>query len=171
MPGLDFIKNIIAGKGADLLNSVKGIIDESKFSAEEKAEFEAKMAGIVNEHTEKMATLAQSEFETAMKDVQSARDANARIQETSNASWMAKNIAYCLDLFIVAVWGFLTIYLVCIMLNLVQKQAGVDYTAVTAVWGGVTAFAGTVINFHRGTSAGSKSSGDTLRSIVQQKLQ
>lgn len=170
MPIPEFISNLFSGGVSKIADSVRGIIDESKFSAEEKAELQAKISESIQAHEVELKKLAAQESELYLKDVQSARDSNAQIQSTENASWLAKNVAYCIDIFIVLVWGFLTIYLICVMLAIVKKQNGVDYTAVTAVWGGVTAFAGTIINFHRGTSAGSKVSGDAIRELVKNKF-
>lgn len=164
-----FISNLFTGGLAKIGDSIKGIIDVSKFSAEEKADLQFKIDTALQAHEIELTKLAEQETEAYLKDTQSARDANAIIQNSSNASWLAKNVAYCLDIFIISVWGFLTIYLICIMLSIVKKQTGVDYTAVTAVWGGVTAFAGTILNFHRGTSAGSKQKTDTIQDFIKNK--
>lgn len=167
MPVFDLIKNVFAGGAAKLGEQVKEIIDESKFSAEEKAELEAKLSNAANKHMESMASLAQSEIEIHLKDVQDARDTNARIQETVNAGWLAKNVAYCLDILLCLVWSTCTVYILAKALKLVQDNT--DMTIVLSIHGTITAVFMTIVNFHRGTSAGSKASGDTLRSIVKNK--
>lgn len=169
MPALDFIKNIFAGGAGELANGIKGIIDVSKFSEEEKANLNAKIAEFTNAHVEKMAELTQAETEAYLKDTQSARDMNSSIQNSEKASWLAKNIAFCIDIFVMSLWGSLTFYLMFVMLNIIKKNENVDYTAVTAVWGAVGAYASTIINFHRGTSAGSKASGETMRELVKKR--
>jgi D-alanyl-lipoteichoic acid acyltransferase DltB (MBOAT superfamily) len=68
---------------------------------------------------------------------------------------MARNVAYLIDVFIVGLWGGVTVYLLGGMLHLIAQKQGVDYTGVTAIWGGVTALATQIIGFHRGSSQGS----------------
>jgi hypothetical protein len=156
-----FLKSIIGDGAAKIGESIKGIIDESKFSAEEKAEIELKMAEVINKHSETMATLAEQETEAYLKDTQSAREANARIQESERASWLAKNMAYCLD--ITLVLAFISMLVIIIFRVVPENNKELFYTAFGLLGGYVS----TVINFHRGTSAGSKASGDTLRNILR----
>lgn len=156
-----FLKNIIGDGAAKIGESIKGIIDESKFTAEEKAEIELKMAEVINKHSETMATLAEQETEAYLKDTQSAREANARIQESERASWLAKNMAYCLD--ITLVLAFISMLVIIIFRVVPENNKELFYTAFGLLGGYVS----TVINFHRGTSAGSKASGDTLRNILR----
>ena len=56
--------------------------------------------------------------------------------------------------------------LMAVMLNLAPKQVGVDYTAVTAVWGAVTAVFTQVLQFHRGSSQGSKDNRALLDKVM-----
>ena len=46
---LSAIGNFTAGKAGDLVKNITGLIDESKFSAEEKAAHELKVLEVVNE--------------------------------------------------------------------------------------------------------------------------
>lgn len=104
---------------------------------------------------------AEKELETEyLKDTQNARDTNARIQESENASWLAKNIAYCIDgIFVVAFFvGLLLIYNKAVP----EENKELFYTG----FGALTSYVATILNFHRGTSIGSKKNGDTLRSMV-----
>lgn len=167
-PILEKLTGLFAGKGADLVNSVKGLIDESKFSAEEKAEFEAKATALAQQHEVDLAKLAQSELETTLKDIADARSSNVHIQESDKASWMAKNIAYCIDAFVILLWGVLTLYLIGTALKIV-KTTQVDLTGIYGLYAAVTGVAMTIINFHRGSSVGSKASGETLRKIAANK--
>lgn len=163
MPGFDFIKNIFAGGAGKILGEVKSIIDESRFSDEEKAEIEAKLSEAVNRHTETMAGIAQQELEANLKDVQSARESNSRIQESESASWMAKNMAYYLD--ITLVMAFIAMLVIIIYKVVPENNKELFYTSFGLLGGYVS----TVVNFHRGTSASSKTNGDTIRNIVKQK--
>lgn len=80
------------------------------------------------------------------------------------SSWLSKNIAYLIDSFIMLIWGSMTVYLICVMLNFVKADIGADVSGVLGVYSGVTAIAMTVLNFHRGTSKGSE---DKSKQITQ----
>lgn len=165
MPLPKFLANIFSGKAAELTTSITDGLDKLFTSKEEKLEAQLKIQQAVDEHLQKMEELAIQETQAYLADTQDARASNVKIQESETASWLAKNIAYCIDIFISAVWGFLTVYLLCVMLNLVKKDQQVDYTAVTAVWGGVGAYMSTVLNFHRGTSRGSEDKSKELKEL------
>lgn len=89
------------------------------------------------------------------KDIANARDHDLKIQNSEFGSWMSKNVGYILDLFFCGIWGALTIYIVFSFMNLISSE-GVDMTSILAIWGGVTGLATTVLQFHRGSSQGSK---------------
>lgn len=170
------LKGAISGKGPELVKELGNGLDKIFSSKEEmgilenkKSEIELLFQEKVMLHDEKLTELALEETKVYLADTQDARSTNVQIQESEKASWLAKNIAYCIDIAIVGTWMFLTIYLLCVMLSLVKKDATVDYTAVTAVWGGVGAYASTIINFHRGTSISSKNNGDVIRKIANNK--
>lgn len=104
-----------------------------------------------------------------LNDISDARESNTKIQETSNASWLSKNVAYFIDIFVILLWGTLTCYLLFIMLQIIKKEDGVDYTGVTAIWGGVTAIATTIINFHRGSSKSSEDKSKQINDMINNK--
>lgn len=165
MPLPNFIKNIFSGGAGELVGKVDGLIDNLTLSKEEKEQFKADFLKIQNEHEEKMASIAQSELDSQLKDVQGARDANVKIQESDKASWLSKNIAYCIDAFVVLLWGVLTLYLIGTALKIV-KTSSVDLTGIYGLYAAVTGVAMTIINFHRGSSVGSKANGDTIRKML-----
>jgi hypothetical protein len=151
---MNFLSKLFKGGAKTVIDSVGGVLDNLITNKEELIMAKLEMEKEVNRHMETMTAQADEIEKAYLADVQSAREANAKIQGDS-PSWLAKNLAYIIDLFVTILWGGLTTYLMAIMLHLAPKQAGVDYTAVTAVWGAVSATFGTVINFHRGSSQGS----------------
>jgi hypothetical protein len=80
----------------------------------------------------------------------SARDMNAKIQESSSAAWLAKNTAYALDIGIVASTIFLAWF--AFMKDVPEANKQLVYMAL----GSLITMCGTVLNFHRGSSQGSK---------------
>lgn len=98
----------------------------------------------------KLRELDLKELELNNANTDSARKMNAEVQNSANASWMAKNIAYCIDAVIVLSTIGLTY-----MLMSQQVPADNKELALMA-FGSLVTLCGTVVNFHRGSSQGSK---------------
>lgn len=109
------------------------------------------------ELTEEQKNMALEMLKLDLEDMKSARDMNIRIQETDNASWLSKNLPYIFDCWILLLWGFITIYIVLRWLGiLANSTVSIDMTGVLGLYSGVTALATMVIQFHRGSSSGSR---------------
>jgi hypothetical protein len=112
--------------------------------------------------------LAQMANETKLVELtnantDSARDMNAKIQESNNASWLAKNTAYALDLGIVAATIFLAWF--AFMKGVPEANKELVYMAL----GSLITMCGTVLNFHRGSSQGSKDKGSEIQKLKDAK--
>lgn len=123
----------------------------SKFGVEDTVESVAKaIAG----DPAAAAKLQEVELEYAkldMANTASARDMNSKIQESANAAWMAKNAAYILDFAIVSATIVMT--WIVFFKGVPTENKEIAYMAI----GSLITMCGTVLNFHRGSSAGSKS--------------
>jgi len=93
----------------------------------------------------------------------SARDMNAKIQESDSASWLAKNTAYALDVGIVAATIFLAWF--AFIKGVPQQNKELVYMAL----GSLITMSGTVLNFHRGSSQGSKDKGSEIQKLKDVK--
>ena len=93
----------------------------------------------------------------------SARQMNAKVQESTNASWLAKNTAYALDLGIVAATIFLAWF--AFMKGVPDANKELVYMAL----GSLITMSGTVLNFHRGSSQGSKDKAGEIQKLKEQK--
>lgn len=99
------------------------------------------------------AKLQELELEYAKIDAANTADArkmNSDIQNSATASWLAKNIAYVIDVAIIA--GALTMTFVVFIIGVPEQNKSMAFTALGSLW----TLTGTVVNFHRGSSAGSK---------------
>lgn len=166
---MGLIKDLIGGGLKGLGDTTKGIIQQVAENKMTIAEADILLDKEINRHTE---FIIQKELETEkamIEQVKNAQDMNMSIQNSDKASWVAKNVAYLIDIFVTLLWGGLTGYLMAVMLHLAPKTQGVDYTAVTAVWGAVTGIFGTVLNFHRGTSRGSEEKQRTLDKMIKKQ--
>jgi hypothetical protein len=137
---LDKVADFLPDKG--FIGIVKNILDQDPdVTPEQKSEF-AKL-----EH----------EFELELlKDMQDARAANVKIQESLNASWLAKNTAYILDFIFVV--SFIVMLAMIFYRIVPSENKELFYMA----FGLLGANVGNIINFHRGSSKGSE---DKQRSL------
>lgn len=140
------------GKGlaTQVIDGVGGIIDKYHISPEDKMKMQEEADKMVKEHMDFAATvIAQDNANTA-----SARDMNSKIQG-DKPSWMARNVAYILDVGALVIWGSMTIYIVGRALKIIQTDEHADFNVVLGIYSGVTGVFMTVLNFHRGSSQGS----------------
>lgn len=112
--------------------------------------------------------LAQMANETKLVELNnantdSARDMNAKVQESANASWLAKNTAYALDIGIVSATIFLAWF--AFMKGVPEANKELVYMAL----GSLITMCGTVLNFHRGSSQGSKDKGSEIQKLKDAK--
>lgn len=92
-----------------------------------------------------------------LEDMKSARDMNIRIQEADKSSWMSKNLPYIFDCFVLALWGFVSIYIVLRWMGILESSpATIDMTGILGLYSGIVSLATMVIQFHRGSSSGSR---------------
>ena len=122
----------------------------SKFGVSDSVDAVAKAIAGDPKAAEKLAEL---ELEMAKIDAANTADArkmNSEIQNSTTASWLAKNIAYVIDVAIIA--GALTMTFVVFIIGVPEQNKSMAFTALGSLW----TLTGTVVNFHRGSSAGSK---------------
>lgn len=153
---MPLIADLIHGGIKGIGDAAKSVIDSINAPKEEKDKANIALQSELDRHQEVLLNQSNELEKAYLESVKSAQDMNSKIQDSTNASWMSKNIAYLIDIFVTVLWGSLTAYLMMIMLNLVKKDVNVDYTAVTAVWGAVTGVFTQVLSFHRGSSKGSE---------------
>jgi hypothetical protein len=161
---MGIISKILSSGAGDLIEQVGNTVDKFVTTGAEKEKMKEEMLKVVNEHEEKIAELGEKELEAYLKDTQSARDANVAIQNSDKASWLSKNVAYMIDLFLTLIWGSITIFIVGKVLKLIDSN--VDMTVVLSIYGTVTAVFMTVLNFHRGTSRGSEDKQKTINKMM-----
>lgn len=102
-------------------------------------------------------------IELANANTGSARDMNAKVQESTNASWLAKNTAYALDIGIVSATIFLAWF--AFIKGVPEANKELVYMAL----GSLITMCGTVLNFHRGSSQGSKDKGSEIQKLKDAK--
>jgi hypothetical protein len=157
--GLPIIAGAVVSKGKDVIESKLGINLDDALGTEE-GRFKLRQAEI--DHEEFLITSAIESDKLSFADTANARDTNAKIQESEHASWMAKNVAYCLDILIVAstiVLGWMLFFV-----DLAPNNRDLAFAA----FGSMMTLCGTVVNFHRGTSSSSAKKNDVMELMAKQ---
>jgi hypothetical protein len=150
--------------GLDALLNVGGkLIDKLIPDPEAKAKAQLELQKMAQDgELAKMANdIKLVELENA--NTESARDMNAKVQESTNASWLAKNTAYALDIGIVTATIFLAWF--AFMKGVPEANKELVYMAL----GSLITMCGTVLNFHRGSSQGSKDKGGEIQKLKEMK--
>jgi len=166
--GLGLLKDAILAKGQDAVEKVIGmkIPPAAELTPEKTAELKMAMM----EHEERLLELAiekqKVELEgekLAVDNTKDARGMNSRIQESANASSLAKNAAYYLDFAIVGATVSAAFLLFFVGVPTSNKELA--YTA----FGSLMTLSGTIINFHRGSSQSSKNKTEMINRLAQEE--
>lgn len=150
--------------GLDALLNVGGkLIDKLIPDPEAKARAQLELATLAQN-----GELAQMANETKLLELNnantdSARDMNSKIQESPSAAWLAKNTAYILDIGIVSATIFLAWF--AFIKGVPESNKELVYMAL----GSLITMCGTVLNFHRGSSQGSKDKGNEIQKLKDMK--
>jgi hypothetical protein len=150
--------------GLDALLSVGGkLIDKLIPDPEAKARAQLELTKLAQEgELAKMANDTKL-FELNNANTDSARDMNSKIQESPSAAWLAKNTAYILDIGIVSATIFLAWF--AFIKGVPEANKELVYMAL----GSLITMCGTVLNFHRGSSQGSKDKGSEIQKLKDSK--
>jgi hypothetical protein len=149
--------NILKGIAPTLATAVAGPLGgaavtalASKFGVSDSIDAVAKAIAGDPKAVEKLQELELEMAKLDMANTADARKMNSEIQSSTTASWLAKNIAYVIDVAIIA--GALTMTFVVFIVGVPEQNKSMAFTALGSLW----TLTGTVVNFHRGSSAGSK---------------
>lgn len=154
---MSWITDIFSGGASNLVDSVSGLLGKVVTTKGEKMQLDNEMKKAELHFQEEMTRLSIEEQEIYLKDTQSAREMNEQVQESQNASWASKNMAYVYDVFILLIWGGLTSYIVLRWLGFIENVKNqIDMTGILGIYSGVTALATMILQFHRGSSQGSQ---------------
>lgn len=141
--------------------AIKAIAD--KFGVSDTVEAVTQALKADPEAAAKLAEIDLKQFELHNANTTNARDMNAKIQESANSSWLAKNTAYALDIWIVSATIFLAWF--AFIKGVPESNKELVYMAL----GSLITMCGTILNFHRGSSQGSKDKGLDIQRLKEQK--
>ena len=149
MIGAGFLKNLIGGKGSEIIESVGGVIDEFTQSKEEKAQLKLETEKVLNQHLQALEAEATKQFEIQMKDMADSRNREIQIATSDKAPTLNKVITPILALVVIAL-VFLLFYLI-----MFKPNIGVEKDILVFVLGALISQAGQVLSYYFGSSRGS----------------
>lgn len=146
MIGIGFIDDLISEVGLPLVKkgvrAITGIdLDEKTLTPEDKQKIMDSQIEIMKIDFEKL----KLEYE----DTINSRETNVKIQESQNASWLAKNTAYILDFIVI----LSTIFLGMMLFFVVIPQENMNIANI--MFGAMLSYCSTIFGWHRGSSKGS----------------
>lgn len=149
--------NILKGVAPTLATAVAGPLGGAAISAianrlgvGDSVEAVAKAIASDPAASQKLQELELEYAKLDMANTADARKMNSEIQNSTAASWMSKNIAYVIDIAIVTS----TIGLTAMLMTSSVPQENKELALMA--FGSLVTLCGTVVNFHRGSSQGSK---------------
>ena len=161
--GLHLLADAVTAKGKEVIEEKLGVSLDKSVESQEGL---LKLKALEFQHEEFLLTAAQKKAETdleleklAYDDMADARDANVKIQTSDHSSYLAKNAAYWIDLFVVlATFGMA--YLI-IFQSVPDANKEIFYTA----FGSLLTICLTIVQFHRGSSARSAAKDETISAL------
>ncbi len=143
------VAQAVVDKGLDKVEEKLGIKLEPDMSAEKIAEI-------------KLAAQKHEEFkiEQEHKNTDSAREMNTGIQTSEHASPLAKNAAYFIDIAVVT--AAIIVSWLAFFKGVPPENKELVYMALGSLW----TLVGTIVNFHRGSSVGSKNNRELLDKVL-----
>lgn len=162
---MSFIANII-GKvtstgAANIVESVGNVADKFITTGQEKEEFKAEVAKEVNRHIEAMAAAQNSELETLIKDMDSARNREIQISTSDKAPLINKIIQPVLALLLLG--SCFVMWYTILFKDIPQEKE----MLVAGIVGSLTTIAMGVVGYYFGSSIGSRNKQDQLDKMMQ----
>lgn len=162
--GLNILADAVTAKGKEFVEDKLGVDLSKETSSQEGL---IKLRELELQHEEMLLQFAQKEAENRLKDkeldienTKNAQEMNTRIQESVNASKIAKEGPYYLDFLVV---GSTLVLAAILLFNGVPP---VNKELVYMAFGSLVTMCGTILNYHRGSSQGSKDNGEAVRKAL-----
>lgn len=156
---------LLAGGTGNLVKAVGDVVDEFVTTGEERMELENEMARTNMEYQLEQKRLGIKEQEIYLQDTASARESQAAIQTSENASWLAKNVAPILALGTTLLAFFLFFWVIR------GDLAGINEQIVIYILGALSAITTQIFSYYFGSSEGSAKKNRMLEDISKRENQ
>lgn len=163
---MSIFTKILSGGADAIVKTVSDTVDRFITTPDEKAAMKAELEKEVNRHFEAVEDSANKALELEIKNTSDARAMEIAIQ-AGHPSWLSRNVSYLIDLFVMCVWGGMTVYIALRALKLLADAHQVDFSVILGIYAAVSTQMGTVLNFHRGSSKSSEDKGKQIDRMTQ----
>lgn len=162
---MSIFTKIFSGGADAILGTVSGIVDKFVQTPDEKSKILQDAQIEINRHFEAVETNATKQLELEIQNTSNARAMEIAIQG-DKPSWLSRNVSYLIDLFVMTIWGAMTIYIGLRALKLLEDAHQVDFSVILGIYAAVSTQMGTVLNFHRGSSKSSEDKGKQIDKMI-----
>ena len=146
----NFLTNLFSSGASSLVKAVGDAIDKNVTSDEERKDLENEIEKARLSYDIEMKGLGISQEKAYLEDTASARDNQSRVQESANATWLAKNAHSLLAIVILA--ATFSLYTMLILGDIEKEQENI----VIYILGALTTISTQVVAYYFGSSKGSK---------------
>jgi len=162
----NFFSKLISSGASSLVDAVGTAIDKTFTSKEEKMSLENEMTKAKLQHDIELATLSEKEKEALYGDINSARENQTKVQESSNASWLSKNIQSILALSTIGITFWLYWYIIFGGHNTLKEQPEMK-DIIIYILGAPTTVSTQVASYFFGSSQGSADKSKTISELAK----
>lgn len=155
--------SLLGGGIKDISTGASNILDKLVTTEAEKQTIKLEFEKEINRVKESLEEKANEVEKAYLADIQSAREMNARIQESTSASWLSKNITPILTLVLTA--GFFGMVFFLTQYQIPEENKEVIYTLAGSLG---TAWIATV-TYYFGSSKGSADKDLSIRNLMKSK--
>ena len=146
----NFLTKLFSSGASSLVSAVGDAIDKNITSDEERKDLENEIEKARLSYDIEMKGLGISQEKAYLEDTASARDNQSRVQESANATWLAKNAHSLLAIVILA--ATFSLYTMLILGDIEKEQENI----VIYILGALTTISTQVVAYYFGSSKGSK---------------
>lgn len=155
--GISIFNNLVSKHGEKLVS--KGIEKVTGVKLEGKKELSKDEIEAIRLNGDRILKLDFEKLKLDYENTKDARNMNVKIQESSNASNLSKNASYYIDFLIIG--ATIAVGLALFFLDIPEGNKELAYM----MFGSLVTMCGTVVNFHRGSSHGSKSKTEYIKGL------
>lgn len=156
----NFLTRIFSAGASSLVEAVGTAIDKNTTSDAERKALDNEMAKAKLQFEIESKTLDLKRDEAYLADVDSARVNQSRVQESVNASWLAKNVQPILAVALIALTFYLYWYVI------FSQNPAIDSNRkeiIVYILGALTTIVTQVVSFFFGSSKGSSDKNEMLK--------
>jgi len=151
----NFLSKMLDSGAGSLVEAVGTALDKVTTSDEERKALDNELAKAQMQHEATMASLQLQETQSFLVDTQSARQEQTKVQDSAQASWLAKNVQPILSLAIIGITFWLYYTIIFTGNSVISAPDSPMKDIVIYILGALTTVSTQVVSYFFGSSQGS----------------